>query len=261
MWVAAVTFATMAVGNANNWPLFAMQLRTAEPVASQLALSILGALAGGVVSALLVGLLAGVAAWYARAQPTVALAGRAPAWLAGAAAALATAGIAAALAALVPPTMPVWPDAKLPMFAWPWLGALTSGLAFVPSVAVTLFLLAVLDRATAGWTRRLPLAALALVLCGIALAIAGGRDGGHALFQGVVEGLATFAMAWLVLRYDLATVPAFVATGMALQSVKAAALAATGAGYALCAVTVATVIALAFAATRYLADRKPNASA
>ncbi|MFO1314132.1 MAG: type II CAAX endopeptidase family protein [Burkholderiales bacterium] len=255
-WVAGLTLAMTTVGAANNWPAVAMQLRTAEPIANQVTLSVLGTLAGGVVLALLLGLLAGVGAHYARAQVVATLAGRLPAWLAGVAAACATAGIAAALAALVPETMPLWPDTKLGAGALPWIGALTSGLAFVPALAVTLFLLAVVDRATAGWTRRIALAALVLVLIGVALAIVSGRDVGHALLQGGVEGLTTLAMAWLVLRFDLRTVPAFVATGIVLEAAKTATLAGTATAWGIVALAAAVTVALAWAATRYVAPAR-----
>ncbi len=252
---AALTLVMMYSGSANNWPEVAMQLKTAEPVRNQLTLVVLGMLAGGVVMASLLGLLAGVGAHYARAQPAVPLAGRGPAWLQGAAAALVTAGIAAALTALVPATMPVWPDVRTAAAAWPWARTVTAGLSFVPAVTITLFLLAIVARATAGWTRRIPLAALVLVLFGVAVAILAGRDVGHALLEGVVEGLATLAMAWLVLRHDLSTVPAFVATGLALEGVKGAAQAGTFATWALFAGALVVMVALAVAAARYLALR------
>lgn len=258
-WVAGLTLATGLAGAANNWPAVAMQLRTTEPIASQLTLTVLGTLAGAVVLALLLGLLAGVGARYARAQPGTRLAGPLPAWLAGVAAACATAGVAAALAALVPNALPLWPETKLAGGAWPWIGALTSGFAFVPALAVTLFLLAVIDRATAGWARRVPLAALVLVLIGVALAIAAGRDAPHALLQGVVEGLTALAMAWLVLRYDLRAVPAFVAAGIVLEAGKSAALAGTAPAWWLHAAAAAVTVALAWAATRYVAPARSQA--
>ena len=76
-WVAGLTLVTMYANSANNWTALAMQLRTAEPLANQLTLSVLGALAGGVLMALLFGLIAGVGAQYARAQAASRLAGRA----------------------------------------------------------------------------------------------------------------------------------------------------------------------------------------
>jgi hypothetical protein len=249
-WVAGLTLLTMYATSANNWTALAMQLRTAEPLANQLTLSVLGALAGGVLMALLFGLLAGVGAHYARLQVASRLAGRAAPWVLGVAAALLTAGIAAALGALVPVTAPLWPDVKFAGYAWPFAGAATAGFAVVPALTVTLFLLSVVDRATAGWTRRIAVAALVLVLLGIAFAITAGRDVGHALLQGVVEGGAAFAMASLVLRYDLRTVPAFVATGIVLEALKSAVLSGH---WGLPAVTAVVTVLVAWAATRYVA--------
>ena len=108
-WVTGISLLMLA-GSANNWPVVAMQLKTAEPVTNQLVILILGALAGGLLFALLFGLLAGVGAYYARTQMPGRVAGRTPPWLLGVGAALATAGISAALTALVTPVMPVWPD-------------------------------------------------------------------------------------------------------------------------------------------------------
>ena len=126
-WVTGISLLMLA-GSANNWPVVAMQLKTAEPVTNQLVI---------------------VDSRRARRWPAVRVALR-PARRrrrvlreeadAGApspavfrrgcralAAALATAGIAAALTALVTPAMPVWPDLKMQSFAWPWAGALTGG--------------------------------------------------------------------------------------------------------------------------------------
>ncbi len=43
----------------------------------------------------------------------------------------------------------------------------------------------------------------------------------------MIQGLTTFAFAWLLLRYDLRTVPAFVATGLLLDGAASAAIAGT----------------------------------
>lgn len=253
--VGGLSMAMLVAASANNWPALAMQLRTAEPVLAQLTTSILGMLAGALLVGLLFGLLGGVGAWYARAQPAVALAGRLPAWAMGAAAALATAGITTALTALVAPSMPTWPDLKVFSSAWPAAGAVMSAFAFVPALAVTLFLLAVIDRGTVGWTRRIPLVAVALALFGTAAALLSGLEFLDAVRRGVVEGLVALAFAWLVLRYDLASVPAFVATGLLLDGARNTALAATPAAWWLYALGAATTIALTWAATRYLRPR------
>ena len=256
-WVMGITLLLMLAGSANNWPALAMQISTAEPVTNQLVIFILGGLAGGLLVALLFGLLAGVGAYYARTQSAARLVGRFPAWMLGVAAALATAGIAAALTSLVAPAMPTWPDVKLQSYAWPWAGALTSGLGFVPAVTVTLFLLAVVDRATAGWSRRISLAAVVLMVFGVATAIVAGQELGNALLQGIVEGATALVFAWLVLRYDLRTVPAFVATGLILEGVKSAAIAGTADAWVMLAPATAVTIALAWLATRYVMSPMP----
>lgn len=252
-WVAAVSFAMVVAGAANNWPTVAFYLRSAEPIVNQLTTSILASLAGALAIALLFGLLAGVGAHFARTHLPVRMAGRVPPWVLGAAAACATAGIAAALTAAVPAAMPAWPNLKPQAAAWPWAVAVVSGLSMVVALTVTLFLLSVLDRATSGWTRRLALAALVLVLVGIAVAIVSGQDMPHALLQGAIEGLTNFAFAWLVLRYDLRSVPAFVAAGLMLEAVRAATLAGTASAWGSFGFNAAVLIALTWVATRYLA--------
>lgn len=248
--VSVLVFLMVALNAANNWPAVAFQLKTAEPLANQLATVVLAPLAGGLAIGLLFGLLAGVGVHYARAQVVVPLASRFPAWVLGIAAALATTGIAAALTALVPATMPLWPDVKYVGMAWPLAAAALGGLSLVPALAVVLFLLAVIDRATGGWTRRRLVAALAIVLFGVASATIAGQTTGHALLEGVVDGLATFAFAWLVLRYDLRSIPAFVATGQILAAAKGAALTATTTGWTAFAIGTVVSIALAWLATR-----------
>ena len=66
--VGALLFAMVIASSANNWPMRAFYLRTVEPLSSQILLSVLAMVAGGVLLALLVGLLAGVGARYARQE-------------------------------------------------------------------------------------------------------------------------------------------------------------------------------------------------
>jgi hypothetical protein len=98
-----------------------------------------------------------------------------------------------------------------------------------------------------------------LVGIGVALAIVAGRDAGHALLQGGVEGLVALAMAWLVLRYDLRAVPAFVATGIVLEAGRTAALAGTATAWALVALATVVTVAFAWAATRCVAPARAPA--
>lgn len=250
---SVIVFAMIVLGAVDSWPMQAFSLKTTEPVSSQVLMTLLGAGAGAVFAALLVGLLAGVGMHYASLHSPVRPAGWLPTWACGVCAALATAGIAAALAATVPATMPAWPDLKQEAAWSPWLAAGVSGVAFVPALAVTLFLLSVFDRLTEGWTRRVPLIAAVLVVLGVSVALGSGKDMLTASAQGAIEGLTTFAFAWLLLRYDLRTVPAFVATGLILEAGRGAALDGTASSWAGFAITAAVACLLAWLAGRHLA--------
>jgi len=250
-----VALMTLA-GSANNWPQHAFDLKTAEPVANQLLVVVLTGTAGAALFGLLTGLLAGVGAYYARRQTPVPIAGRLPPWVCGMLAAFATAGIGAALASWVPPSLPEWPDLK-EADAWsPWIAAALAGVSVLPAAAVTLFLLSIFDRVTLGWSRRVGTVAALLVLLGVAVALVSGEDLAHAVVKGAIEGGTTFAFAWLLLRYDLRTVPAFVAAGLVLDAVRAAALSMTPTAWMACGVTAVVAALLAWRATVLLATRQ-----
>ena len=257
VFASVFVFAMIVLGILDGWPAQAFGLNTAEPVASQVLMSALTGAAGAVLFALLVGLLAGVGMHYARLRSPVRPEGRLPPWACGVCAALATAGIAAALAATVPAAMPSWPDLKQEGAWSPLLAAAITGLALVPATAVTLFLLAVFDRLTAGWTKRVPVIAALLIVLGVAVALVSGKDVLSAGARGAIEGLTTFAFAWLLLRYDLRTVPAFVATGIALEAARGALLDGTPSSWLACAITTAVACVLAWRRDQTL-QRRPG---
>ncbi len=154
-----------------------MQLRTAEPVASQLATTIAGGLFAALLAAGLMALLAGVGAWYARSTPPTPLATRLPAWAVGVAVALAVAGLGGGLRACWRrATAPLWPALKLASLAWPLVGALVDPIELVGASGAALFVLYLLDRGTRGWSHRPWMAALLLVLISCAVALAGGGE-------------------------------------------------------------------------------------
>ena len=253
--MSAFMFAMTIVGTVNGWPAQAFSLSTTEPVVNQVVMRALAVTAGAVLLALLLGLIAGVGAHYARLQTPVRLEGRLPPWVCGALAALVTAGIAATLSAGVPASLPLWPEHSR-VAAWmPWLAGAISGLAFVPATAVTLFLLAVFDRLTAGWTRRVAVVAAMLVVLGAAVGLAAGKDLVPSLAAGVLQGAVAFAFAWLLLRYDLRTVAGFVATGIVLEAAHDAMLEGTAGGWIACATTVLVVGVLAWRAIVLLGRR------
>src|SRR5262249_39206905 len=122
--VASIAFAGAALGVANRWPTIAMHLNTAEPIASQVSITVLGALFGGLLMALAAGLIAGVGLWAVRRRPRIALATPLPPWLAGTAAMLFAAGLTAGLGRLAPRMMPLWPGNEFSAAWIPWAAAL-----------------------------------------------------------------------------------------------------------------------------------------
>ena len=64
-------------------------------------------------------------------------------------------------------------------------------------------------------------------------------------------------LLWQVLRYDLRTVPAFLATGMVLEGIRNAALEGTASAWMLMALSTAVAVAATWAATRYIARPLP----
>ena len=251
--VGGLAFATAVVDMANSWREIAMQLSTAEPVASQLATTIAGGLFASVLTAGLMALLAGVGAWYARSTPPTRLATRLPAWAVGVAVALAVAGLAAVSGALAPRTAPLWPALKLASLAWPFAGALIDPIELVGASGAALFILYLLDRGTRGWTHRPWMAALLLVFVSCAVALAGGGEPEGALLRGVVRGLVSFVLLWWVLRYDLRAVPSFLATGMVLEAAHNTALDGGAGAWGLFAAGAAVTVAVTWAVTRYIA--------
>jgi len=156
-------------------------------------------------------------------------------------------------ATLASPAQPLWPSLKLATQAWPVVAALTDPIGLAGASGAALFVLYLLERGTRHWTMRPWVAALLLVLIsGIAVLVTGGEPEAAAL-RGVVKGLVSFALLWWVLRYDLTTIPAFLATGMLLDAARNAALDGTAGAWALFAAGAAVTVAVAWAVTRYIA--------
>ncbi len=210
--VAAIAFALSVGTFANGWPQLAMGLATTEPIGSQIALAVGGALAGGLASALLIGLVAGVGTWAAVAQRPASLAGRLPVWAAGAATALFAAGVGAAFGRLAPAEVPRWPSFPVEATALPWLGALLQGAQALNAVFAALFVLFCVERLTVGWQRRGIAAVVFVVAVSMALALVRAADPLAAAIEGAVSGLAASAVVFGVLRFDYRVVPAYMAT-------------------------------------------------
>ena len=237
---------------ANNLPSFRMGLSTVEPLWSQWLTRVLGSVAAGLVGALLFGLLAGVGAFGARTAPRGRIAGRLPPWLAAAAAALLVAGLQTALSALAPRSVPTWPP--LPQSQWSVeLGAVLGGLNFVAYAGVGLFVVYLVARLTAGFTRRawMGVGIVVLLQCASALAQAGGQYA-SALAAGVAGGLTAGAVLWWLVRYDLRMVPAYLATGAIVSGATRAAQAATVEGWIAFGLNAAVTAVMAWLVVRYL---------
>src|SRR6266849_4332639 len=101
-WIAAtLMLAAATVNTVNQWPLLGMRLSTTVPVTTQVSLYLAGILLTTVLSALLGGLLAGVASFAARAHVEPGLTQKAL-WIRGAGAALFVLGVEALLGRLSP---------------------------------------------------------------------------------------------------------------------------------------------------------------
>ncbi|MEO6566093.1 MAG: CPBP family intramembrane glutamic endopeptidase, partial [Casimicrobiaceae bacterium] len=251
--IVSVAMLVGLVGNALfGLPALFMQLQSAEPIASQLALSLLGGLAGRVAIALLLGLLAGVGIFHARAATAGLPTNSLPAWVAGICAALALCGLAAAVTALKAPIYPQWPEQPAWALAWPWGSVLGTAVAYGIALTTAYFVLALLARVTTGWSRRLPLAAAALVLLAIAAALPASREVLPAVLAGVTGGLTLFAAVALVLRHHAQSVPAFVATMLVVAGAQSTAQVALPLAWGLFAASAAVLALLAWLATRYL---------
>jgi hypothetical protein len=258
--VGVLVFAVTAAELGNGWPEIAWGLRTSEPVTSQWTTAVLGSLFGGLMLALLLGIYSSVGAWHARRQAVMGSAGRLPPWAGGVAAALVSAGIAAfAQANFAPRSMPLWPDLELAATAWPMAGAMIQPLLQVALTGVALFAFQVLDRVTAGWTRGSWIALAGLVALFCAPALRNDHGVAAAVAIGTVQGLVNFALIWHVLRRDLRTIPAYVATVAVLVGASRAALAGTSVAWLLFAVSAAVAVAVAWALTHYIA-RPPEAA-
>ncbi|HVN34820.1 MAG TPA: type II CAAX endopeptidase family protein [Casimicrobiaceae bacterium] len=248
-----ITLAAAAAGIAVMWPTFAIKLKTTEPVATQVLLLVAGLMLAAALGSLVVALATGVGTWAAKSRPRTALAGRLPAWAGGSAAALAVAGAAAVAERFVPPEAPLWPSLPFAAARWPWAAAALHGVGVVSSIGVGLFVLHLLDRVTASWTRRAWLAVVAVValVAGIAAA-RGSTELESVIAGGLVAGAIAAAIVYAVLRFDARTIPGYVVAATIVSAGEDAALDGTAAGWAEFAVYAAVAVAIGWAALRYI---------
>jgi hypothetical protein len=252
-WLAlcAVGAATLLSG-INAWPAFAMQLKTAEPLAPQIALGAAGIGLSLVPLTLLASLLAGVAVWEAR-EHSVPETGIGALWLRGASAGFFVAGVEALAGTVAAQDFPRSARYTIENAWFPWLDALLRSVsAPVLGVTVTIIALHWLERWTDGWRRRRWLVYAALTIATAALAALSADDWPAIVVGGLVGGALYTLLFATVLRYDLRLVPAFVAANAIVRIVANALLKGTATGAFHAALEIAATLAVAWAITRYL---------
>jgi len=255
--VLAIAVAAAVAALAVEWPMVAMNLRTTQPVLWQSLLVVCGSLLAAALGALAVALAAGVGVWAARTAPRAPLAGPLPPWAAGTAAALFIVGSAALAGRFVPLRAPLWPSLAYESAALPWAAAALEGLRAVPAIGVGLFVLHILDRVTAAWTRRSWLAAAVVVALIGGLIAARAGEAGAAVAEGIVAGLLAAAVVYWVLRFDARAVPAYLVTVAIAGWAENAALKGTTAGWVYFTIATAVAVAVGYAATRYIDPALP----
>ena len=248
-----ITLAAASGGLAVMWPTFAFKLRTTEPVASQVLLLVAGLMLVAALGSLLVALATGVGMWAAKSRPRTPLAGWLPPWAGGAAAALTVAGAGAIAERLVPPEAPLWPSLSFEAARWPWAAAALHGVGVISSIGVALFVLHILDRVTASWTRRawLAVAVVVALIVGI-VAAKGSSELGSVVAGGLVAGAIAAAVVYGVMRFDARTVPGYVIAATIVSAAEDAALGGTSAGWSEFAVYAAVALAIGWAVIRYI---------
>ena len=258
---AAIVLALGAVTNANGWPVIAVNFDTTEPIVVQAAQAIALTMMGVVVAALGLGLAAGVGAFGAAHARPRALATRLPPWAAGIAAGAFVAGVGALAGVLVPKSVPLWPSLGIEPLALPWLGAALAGARTFYAIVVALFVLHWMSRLTSGWHRRGWLVAVVAVVLFATLGMAGARDPVASGLAGALAGAAVIGTVYGLLRFDALAVPAFVATGGALEFITSVLRKGHSAALVDLALALAVVALIGWGATRYLERARAAAAA
>ncbi len=250
-WTLILSGASAIIGAINAWPSFAMQLRTFEPLLPQIALRAASVGIAAIPMALLASLLAGVAAWAARAHVPAGSARQL--WSRAVSAGLLVAGVKALASAVGPKMFPRWPGYGIENAWVPWLQAAVGPVGgLLLQFAVTIIALYWIERFTDGWQRRRWLA-FALLSIGIGvLAAATADEWVPAAITGLAVGALYTMLFATVLRFDLRLVPAFAATQGIVAIVGDALLKGTAAGALYALLQIVTTLVLAWLATQYL---------
>ncbi|HUH95458.1 MAG TPA: type II CAAX endopeptidase family protein [Casimicrobiaceae bacterium] len=254
-WVVAVlSLLATVIGSLDQWPSVAFGLSTTEPVLRQVLLSSAGTLLRGVVTALVAGMLAGVAAYAARVHVARG-ADTATLWLRGVEIGLIALGVDALVAALIPDLAPTWPSYAAEKAVVPWVARAASMVGVITPMAGAVIAFRWLDRLSWGWSRHRALCVLFLMLAEGALAATHASQWPEILVSGLIGGaVSSFLFAFLV-RFDLRVVPGLIGVYGAASAASEATEKGTVQGWVLAAIAVALTLAISWAATRYLVVR------
>jgi hypothetical protein len=174
------------------------------------------------------------------------------------AAALFVAGAGAVAGSLVAPDSPLWPSSSFDSAAWPWAAAALSGLSVLSAIGIGLFVLHILDRVTAAWTRRSWLAGMVVVALITGLVAVKAGDAGAALAEGVAAGIVATGVVYYLLRFDARALPGYLVIAGLIDAAESAAVTGTRAGWMEFALLAVVSVAIGIAATRYLTTPPPE---
>jgi hypothetical protein len=205
------------LGFVNNWPVLRAGFSTAQPLMNQLLILAAGGLMSSLVIPGFLALIAGlVFGWIAveRKEPS----------LPGSLTALALAAIPAGIAVVLSwvgggaGDGPLWPDFSSLDRLIPAVGPALDALSrLIMTGLLVLYVIALVDRFSRGWSRMQPLAGLGLFLFGLVGAGAAPSSVERWLVSGVMSGALLVVMYVLVLRRDMTLLPLVIAGWMALQ--------------------------------------------
>lgn len=199
--VAAITIATlMAASYANNWQGLAMQLKTDQPLLTQLATTAVGL----AVSTALLGGLCGLLLNFSQQAAGLGKlgSGQSSPWLPGLALAALLAGLQALFAQWMPQPVPALPGPGILNNTLPALAECTGALLHVLMFGnLLVLLLAQLHDFSANFSRRQLPTILICLLLGLTSAMQQ-DDISHFLLQGLGAGLVLCALYLLVARFD-----------------------------------------------------------
>ncbi len=194
------------IGLANSWSSITAQFSSAQPFGLQAGMIVAGAILLLVASATGVSLAVGLVHRWVPRQPSPFRA--ADAAIAGGLG-CAAAGVAAVAGKAATQLDPTWPSFEAASATWPFVaGALDPVSGWIVGTALLLLILAFVEVASSGWTRRRAAMSAALVLAGLVLA---GSDGVETVPRWLAAGAVTGLLLWLgyvlVLRRHLALLP------------------------------------------------------